>query len=110
MLATLSKKGSRTLKLTALLAGLILAVAGCCHPPPVSQAQPILPLSSTEAGAIANIYLIALYGPCGTSSMSVEDGGSFWRVQTVFGLGERPGPELRVDKLSRKVTVAPTQH
>ena len=86
--------------ITMLLA---LSVAGCCTRQQQASA-PSGPVTSAEAQSIASVYIAAARGACGSGTGGVEDGGEFWRVQTVYGLGERPGPELRIDKITRRVT------
>jgi hypothetical protein len=66
------------------------------RPPPVSQA---------EVRSMAEAYIVAMRGACGTGISAVEDGGELWIVQTVYGFGERPGPDLHIDKLTRRITV-----
>ena len=83
---------------------LALVVAGCCSRSRQASA-PSRPLTSTEAQSIASVYIVAARGACGTATRGLQDGGEFWRVQTVFGLGEQPGPELRIDKITRSVTI-----
>jgi hypothetical protein len=85
-----------------VLLGLI--AAGCCSRSR-QVSVPLGPATSVEAQSIASVYIIATRGACGTSARGVTDGGKFWRVQTVFGLGESSGPELRIDKITRQVTV-----
>ena len=83
---------------------LALIAAGCCTGP----RQTSLPLglvTSEEARSVASLYITAARGACGTGTGRVQDGGAFWRVQTVYGLGERLGPELRIDKMTQRVTV-----
>lgn len=87
--------------ITILLA---LSAAGCCTRQQQASA-PSEPVTIAEAQSIASIYIVAARGTCGTGTGGVQDGGEFWRVQAVYGLGERPGPELRVDKITRRVTV-----
>jgi hypothetical protein len=83
---------------------LALLAAGCCTRPRHASILPE-PVTSMEAQSIASVYIAAARGACGTGTSGVEDGGDFWRVQTVYGLGERPGPELRIDKVTRGITV-----
>jgi hypothetical protein len=83
---------------------LALSAAGCCTHHQQASA-PSGPVTIAEAQSIASGYIVAARGSCGTGTGAVQDGGEFWCVQTVYGLGERPGPELRIDKITRHVTV-----
>jgi len=83
---------------------LALVAAGCCTRRQQASV-PSGPVTSAEAQSIASVYIVAARGACGTGTGGVTDGGEFWSVQTVSGLGERPGPELRIDKTTRRVTV-----
>lgn len=78
----------------------VLAFVGCSTRQHVQNA----PNTSIDARSIANVYLIASYGTCGAGTTSIQDGGDCWIVGTVYGLGERQGPELRIDKYTLKVT------
>ena len=85
--------------ITMLLA---LSVAGCCTRQ--QQASPPSgPVTSADAQSIASVYIAAARGACGSGTGGVQDCGEFWRVQTVYGLGERLGPELRIDKITRRI-------
>ena len=83
---------------------LILVAAGCCARRQQASA-PSGPVTSADAQSIASVHVVAARGACGTGTGAVTDCGKFWSVQTVYGLSERPGPELRIDKLTRRVTV-----
>ncbi len=89
---------------TIIFIFLALVATGCCTRRQQTSA-PSGPVTSAEAQSIASIYLVAARGACGTGTGGVMDGGEFWRVQTVYGLAERPGPELHIDKVTRRVTV-----
>jgi len=89
---------------TIITVFVILVAAGCCtHRQQASALSG--PVTSAEAQSIASVHIVAARGACGTGTGAVTDGGEFWSVQTVYGLGERPGPELRIDKLTRRVTI-----
>jgi hypothetical protein len=82
----------------------IMIGAGCCmHPkqPPPSP-QPVL--TAGDAYFIATIYLVGHYGACGSRTTNVNDCGDYWSAQTVTGLASSPGPELHIDKKTRRVT------
>jgi hypothetical protein len=85
---------------------LALVVVGC-GTRQQEASVPSGPVTRAEAQSIASIYIVAVRGACGAGTRGIADGGEFWRVQTVCGLGETPGPELRIDKLTRRVTVVP---
>jgi len=80
-------------------------VAIGCRTHSQQASLPAGPVTSAEAQSIASVYIVAARGACGTGAGGVVDGGDSWRVQTVYGLGERLGPELRIDKITRRVTV-----
>jgi len=84
---------------------LSIVAAGCrTQRSPSDRAVPTAQLTSAEAKSLADVFIVASRGACGTAATTVEDAGEFWRVQTVYGLSERPGPELHIDKLTRKVS------
>ena len=85
---------------------LALLEAGCCTRSRQTSVQSG-PVTDVEAQSIATVYIVAARGACGAHTGELRDGGKFWLVQTVYGLGERPGPELRIDKITRQVTVVP---
>jgi hypothetical protein len=90
---------------TLLLAVLALG----CRTHKRAPAVPTGPVTEAEARSIADVYIVMARGACGSGAGRVEDGGEFWRVHTVFGLGARPAPYILIDKRTRHVTVAETE-
>jgi len=88
------------------IALLCSVLTGCRTQQPDSDAvSPPAPLTSSEALSLASVYVVIAGGACGTAATTIEDAGAFWKVQTVHGLGGHPGPELHIDKLTRKISV-----
>jgi hypothetical protein len=80
------------------------AIAGCCTRSP-ETAPPISAETSSDAQSVASLFIASTLGACGTRTGAIHDRGDYWVFETVFGLGERPGPRLRIDKSTRRVTI-----